>query len=271
MFMRAVARVANVLLAAAFLTASVAQATSFSTDQSDLWYIVSESGWGMQLVQRGNTIFATLFVYGQNGAPTWYVATMVPTGTASQWSGDLYATTGPWFGTVPFNPADVVATKVGTMTWTQQTAATGTLNYVVNGTAVTKNVVRQTLVFDDFSGTYLGAAHFTVTGCSDPSFNRLPSDFPGVTITVTQNGQTATVAVEFSGQSVNAVTVTGQLTQDGQFGTVVGPYTTNVGEVGNATVSAMNVQSTSFAANIETDSTNNGCKVVGYVVGMRGQ
>src|SRR5215469_245712 len=144
------------------LLSSPVGATSFSTDQSDLWYIVAESGWGMQLVQRGNTIFATLFVYGQNGAPTWYVATMVPTGTASQWSGDLYATTGPWFGTVPFNPADVVATKVGTMTWTQQTAATGTLNYVVNGTAVTKNVVRQTLVFDDFSGTYLGAAHFTV-------------------------------------------------------------------------------------------------------------
>jgi hypothetical protein len=269
MFMRAVARAASVLLAAAFLAASVAQATSFSTDQSDLWYIVSESGWGMQLVQRGNTIFATLFVYGQNGAPTWYVATMVPTGTASQWSGDLYATTGPWFGTVPFNPANVVATKVGTMTWTQQTVATGTLNYVVSGTAVTKNVVRQTLVFDDFSGTYLGAIHIGATGCTDPSNNVPPTNLPATTITVTQNGQTATIALSIAG--VTLITITGQLTQDGQFGTVVGPYTTAVVEVGNATVSAMNVQSTSFAANIETDSTNIGCKTVGYIAGMRSQ
>ena len=267
--MKPLRQTALALLTAFSLLSSPVGATSFSTDQSDLWYIVAESGWGMQLVQRGNTIFATLFVYAQNGAPTWYVATMVPTGTASQWSGDLYATTGPWFGTVPFNPANVVATKVGTMTWTQQTVATGTLNYVVNGTAVTKNVVRQTLVFDDFSGTYLGALNVGATGCTNPSDNVSPTDIPATTITVTQNEQTATVALSIAG--VTLVTITGQLTQDGQFGTVVGPYTTSVTEVGNATVSAMNVQSTSFAAHIETDSTNNGCKTVGYMAGMRRQ
>jgi len=100
------------------LFAPPALATSFSTDQSDLWYIATESGWGMQLVQRGSVIFATLFVYGPNGTPTWYVATMNPTGASFTWSGTLYATTGPWFGTVPFNPALVTATAVGIMTWT---------------------------------------------------------------------------------------------------------------------------------------------------------
>ena len=108
------------LIALSFIAPAPAIAASSSTDQSDLWYIPAESGWGMQLVQRNGTIFATLFVYGPNGAPTWYVATMNPIG-AFQWSGDLYATTGPWFGTEPFNPANVVATKVGTMTWTART------------------------------------------------------------------------------------------------------------------------------------------------------
>jgi hypothetical protein len=60
-----------VLGLAVSLFAPTALATSFSTDQSDLWYIVAESGWGMQLVQRGNIIFATLFFYGQSST-TWY-------------------------------------------------------------------------------------------------------------------------------------------------------------------------------------------------------
>ena len=45
-------------------------ATSFTTDQSDLWYIPAESGWGMQLVQRDGVIFATLYVYDINNKPT---------------------------------------------------------------------------------------------------------------------------------------------------------------------------------------------------------
>src|SRR6185437_13824248 len=141
------------------------RATSFSTDQSDLYYIGAESGWGMQLVQRGSVIFATLFVYGPNGAPTWYVATMHPTGAPFQWSGDLYSTTGPWFGTVPFNPANVTPTLVGTMTWTAQTVETGNVSYTVNGVAVSKNVVRHTLVFDDLNGHYVGAFHLDTSVC----------------------------------------------------------------------------------------------------------
>src|SRR5437899_12652131 len=85
-----------------------ATAASYSTDQSDIWWAdppSSENGWGIQFVQRGSTIFATIFVYGPTGgAPTWYVATMGPTPPGSLvWSGDLYTTTGPWFGAVPYN------------------------------------------------------------------------------------------------------------------------------------------------------------------------
>src|SRR5437867_10196852 len=118
-------RTACVLLAAASFLASPASSTSFSIDQSDLYYIPAESGWGIQLVQRGSVIFGTMFVYGPSNTPTWYVATMQFAGNFT-WTGDLYATTGPYFGTVPFNPANVVATKVGTMTWTQTSVTTGT-------------------------------------------------------------------------------------------------------------------------------------------------
>jgi hypothetical protein len=87
------------------LASNTAVAASYSTDQSDLWWVDppgSENGWGIQFVQRGSTIFATIFIYGPTGAPTWYVATMGPTPPGSfVWSGDLFTRTGPWFGAVP--------------------------------------------------------------------------------------------------------------------------------------------------------------------------
>jgi hypothetical protein len=269
--MKALRRVASVLLAAVSFLALPANSTSFSTDQSDLWYIVAESGWGMQLVQRGDVIFATMFVYGPTGTPTWYVAVMEPTPPGSLvWSGDLLSTTGPWFGTVPFNPALVTETKVGTMTWTARTTNTGNVFYSVNGVAVSKDVVRQTLVFDDYSGTYLAALHVAVTGCSDPTENLPPTDFPVLfTVTVTQSGASMTITISTLGML--GLTIAGTLGQSGQFGALTGTYFDSTGEVGNASVSAMNVQVNALTASFSQSSTNRGCQSVGYLAGMRSQ
>ena len=91
-------------LAALFFFASPVHSTSFTTDQSDLWWVPNESGWGMQLVQRGSVIFATLFVYDPTGNPTWYTATLDPMAGNLTWTGDLYATTGPYFETTHSTP-----------------------------------------------------------------------------------------------------------------------------------------------------------------------
>ena len=264
--MIALRRAACVLLAAASLLASPVYSTSFSTDQSDLWYIPAESGWGIQLVQRGSVIFATMFVYDPNGNPVWYVATMQFAGNFT-WTGDLYATTGPWFGAVPFNPANVAARKVGTMTWAAQTVETGTLSYVVDGVAVTKNVVRQALVLDDYSGTYLGALHATATGCFNPA-NNFSGGEVFVTAYVAQSGQS--ISVSFVSSATGAsVTVTGILTQYGQFGSILGTYSSSSGEVGNALLFAMNTQLDSFSARFSFNSTNIGCQNTGYLGGVR--
>jgi len=219
-------------------------------------------------VQRGSVIFATMFVYDSsapNGAPTWYTATMTSTDGVT-WTGDLYATAGPWFGTVPFNPANVTSRKVGTMRWSPQTLTSGTLNYSVDAVAVTKNVVRQTLALDDYSGTYLGALHGSATGCSNPAGDTPPFNAPSATILVSQNGPAITITISILGL---AVTISGTLTQNGQFGSVSGSYTSTGGEVGNASVSAMNVQTNSLTANFSLASTNIGCQDVGYIAGMR--
>src|SRR2546421_1498098 len=72
-------------------------ATAYATDFSDLWWIPSESGWGIQFVQQHNVIFGTTFIYGPGGQPIWYVATMPWVGPGA-FSGALYVTQGPYFG-----------------------------------------------------------------------------------------------------------------------------------------------------------------------------
>jgi hypothetical protein len=263
--MKILCRAARAALAVVFLLASPVHATAVTPDQSDLWWIPAESGWGVQLVQRGSVIFATLFVYGPNGEPTWYTATLNYNANLT-WTGALIATTGPYFATVPFNPATVVLNQVGTMTWAAATVDTGTLSYVVNGAAVTKDVVRETLVVDDYPGTYLGAFHITTTQCSNATSNG-SADYPTATFVVTQNGP----AVGITLTALTTITIAGTLTQSGQFGTVTGTYNSSSGISGNATVSAMNVQLNSLTANLALNSSGLGCQSVGYLAGMRSQ
>ena len=240
------------------------QATAFSTDQSDLWFIPSESGWGMQLVQRNSTIFSTLFVYGQNGQPTWYVSTMGSTGP-NTWSGALYATTGPWFGTVPFNSQNVVATQVGSMTWTAQTVETGNVSYTVNGVNVSKNVTRETLVNDDFTGTFGGAFHGTATSCSSSSNNATSETYAAWV--VSQSGLTITFALAF--QNGSSCTFVGSLSQAGQFGEIVGNYTCSSGENGTFDMFEMNAGFNAMNARLLMSSTNAGCQTTAYLGGIR--
>src|SRR5262245_48125844 len=96
----------NAILISVAVTFAVVSvpASAKTTDSSDLWWIPTESGWGIQFVQEENTIFATMFVYGPNRQPTWYVATMAKTPGKFVWSGTLYATTGPSFAAMPFDP-----------------------------------------------------------------------------------------------------------------------------------------------------------------------
>jgi hypothetical protein len=255
------------LALAASLFVSPVWATSYSTDQSDLWWVPNESGWGLQIVQRGSVLFVTVFVYGPANTPTWYVATLDPASSGSvTWEGDLYATTGPWFGSVPYDPAQFTARKVGTLTWSPQTLSSARLEYVVDGVALSKSVVRQTLVADNYGGTYLGALHDTTTSCADPGNNVPPFDDPGITISVTQNGQEIVIAISQAG---SFMVISGMLAQSGQFGSVIGTYTSSPGEVGNASVSAINVQANSLTGSFSLTSTNIGCKSTGYFSAMR--
>jgi len=110
-----------------------------ATDYTDIWYIPAESGWGVNLVQAENVIFATFFVYGPNNQPTWFVAITNKDGNGN-FSGSLYTTVGPYYGG-PWNPAIYMPTLAGTATFVPKSPYAGTLTYsIINGPTEVKSI-----------------------------------------------------------------------------------------------------------------------------------
>lgn len=121
---------------------------TLATNYQDLWWNSpsgSEFGWGINLAQQGARIFATWFTYDHDHTPMWLVATMLNTAPAT-YTGTLFRTTGPAFNAVPFNPARIVATSVGTAALTFTDGNTATFSYTVNGVRQTKPVTREEFV-----------------------------------------------------------------------------------------------------------------------------
>src|SRR4029079_12536753 len=115
----------------------------------------SESGWGVNLSQQGEKLFATWFTYDLDGAGLWLVMSDSIKGSGNSWTGALHRTTGPSLTTVTaataanaaphgktgpslatFSAATastVSLQAVGTATFTFTDATHGTFAYTVNG------------------------------------------------------------------------------------------------------------------------------------------
>lgn len=112
---------------------------------NDLWWVPSEPGWGMNVVQQDDVLFVTIFVYGADGKPTWYVGSRIEKAMwyDSSYSGPLYAMSGPPPGQ-PFDADAVAAREVGTLTFTPNADGTAGLTYTVDGRTMAKTLRRQT-------------------------------------------------------------------------------------------------------------------------------
>jgi serine protease len=116
-----------------------------ASNYQDLWWATpagSESGWGINLVEEGNTIFATWFTYDLDGSPLWLAATATTADNVT-FTGTLYRTTGPAFDAMPFDPAQVSATPAGTLTIAFASGNSATFSYTVNGISQAKTITRE--------------------------------------------------------------------------------------------------------------------------------
>ena len=253
-----------VVMAIAWVLPGYCAAVLFkTTDQSDLWWIPSESGWGIQIVQEESTIFATMFVYGPNRQPTWYVALLNdPTYGDFTWTGTLYATTGPWFGAVPFDPTATTATPVGMMTFQGQQVNTATLTYTVNGVQVVKQIQRETLTTILFNGSYSGVLSQAAAAGSCPP--TVITDATPATFRILQDG--ASMRIDSSSQ-VGTCTFDGTYSQAGHFGHVAGNYTCLNGDAGTFKFFEMAASQYDIRARTQL-SSQSGCTLNGYVSGL---
>ena len=251
-------RLAAALCAGLCFTAVPASATNYSIDFTDLWYIPAEAGWGFNVIQQGNTLFGTLFVYGNDQSTRWYVASGMTPQTAAagqaKFGSKLYQTTGPYFGAGAFNPAQVVVTEVGDISITFLTATSAVLVYNVGTTTVTKNVTRQTFASNSPVGQYQGGIDALTSACVAGSTNGASATFLGFLI-VNMNAQSAvTMQLNYlvlpSGQGT--CNFNGTYSQQGRLGSIAGQWSCSINggptaNSGTYSVSNLDIQVTGMS------------------------
>ena len=103
----------------------------------------SESGWGLNLIQQGDVLFATWFTYDTDGRGMWLVASDARSVGPDSYVGTLYRTTGPAFNSATWNASQVTVTPVGSVSISFTDANNGTFVYTVSGVTQTKPITRQ--------------------------------------------------------------------------------------------------------------------------------
>jgi len=254
-------------LLAPLALASPAHGTAFSTDNSDLYIATNEDGWGVELFQRGDVMFATIFTYDADNFPVFYTATLLFSGTNASgnavWVGDLYETQGPWFG-APFDRSKLKYRKVGTMSYIPQFIEAGALTFSVDGVTVTKEINRLTFALDNYAGMYLGAYKIVASSCTNSANNGTFNTVAVFTITQSANALNI-VAADSQGGSC---TFPGDYSQFGQFGQTRGSFTCTTGIQGGHVFFEMNVTPYDFRGRI-LGTDNFGCTLNGSFSGIR--
>ena len=132
---------AGMLDAGAAVAAAAASAPAFGVE--GLWWNApagSESGWGINVAQQGDTLFVAWFTYAADGS-AWWLVMRADRIAPNTYQGTLYSGTGaPYYA---FDPGQVVATPVGTATIAFASPTQASFGYTVNGVSQTKQLVRE--------------------------------------------------------------------------------------------------------------------------------
>ena len=191
-----------------------------AVNYTDIWYLPTESGWGVNVVQSDTFMFMTFFIYGPDRKPIWYSAQLFQD-SKGNFNGSLYTSTGTFYGST-WNPPDQQTGSVGSVSFQPSSPTAAKLTYTVTTPAalaatVTKTVQRQTLTPISMAGTYLGAESGAYSACSSTANNSAYTD--KFTLQLTQ-ASAASATLQFSYESGLSCTFTGTLVQYGQMYTI---------------------------------------------------
>jgi hypothetical protein len=203
----------RIVVRGAFIVASVLPCTSGAADFTDIWYLPRESGWGVNIVQSEDLLFATFFIYGSDNQPAWYTALLTWDGT--RYSGGLYATQGTFWAN-PWTTSNDQSVQAGTASFEPDAgnAYEATLVYTANGIgSVSKRIVRQSLKRIVIGGSYIGAQAGSYSSCSESEQNASYRDTYALSMVQPESGP---ATLTFTYASGATCTLSGTLQQRGQ-------------------------------------------------------
>ena len=198
-----------------------AAATTHSTDYTDLWYLPAESGWGVNIVQQYDVVFATFFIYGPDNTPRWYVApdtrSVASPAGENTFSGPLFTTIGTYFGSPWGGPTQ--NRQVGNVAFAFTSPSNGAVSYTIDNVPVTKTITRQTWKGNVLTGNYIGGLTANGTGCRN-GVNNGPILINGELSIGHGNFTSPTFSIDFftAGGAPGSCTFTGTYGQEGKMG-----------------------------------------------------
>ena len=89
----------------------------------------SQSGWGVNVVQQGDVLFATWFTYDAQRRPLWMVMSEGVRTDVAEYTGTMYQVSGPPFDSATWDAARVQARAAGTAIFSFANAGSGTFRF----------------------------------------------------------------------------------------------------------------------------------------------
>lgn len=109
--------------------------------QGAWWGGPQENGWGLSIMEQGDTLVAGWYYFDASGRPTWLILPGCSwNANKTVCSGTLQRATSSWFGDYRAN--DVRLVPVGTATFTFNSADLGRFDYTVDGVNGSKSISR---------------------------------------------------------------------------------------------------------------------------------
>jgi hypothetical protein len=245
----------------AFLPGDPSSTSLTQTDFTDGWWVPSESGWGMNVLQQGSTLVLMFYVFDEQNAPVWYLGTATLDTTTGVFGGPLTYHRGTHYMGVVFGPVLFSPQTVGEISFQPTSAYTATVSYTIGTTTINKSMQRLSFMPMDFAGTYVTAVIGTLSQCEAPysSFERTQT----ATATLT-GGQMQLVLADATGYCA----FSGALVQRGQLGEMrEGVFACTSGQTGVVTFDEWSINRNGMTARYSKRSGD--CLEQGLIAGAR--
>jgi hypothetical protein len=145
-------------------TATVDLTAAPAANYQGLWWRSpggSENGWGVNVAQQGDVLFATWYTYDTDGTAMWLFSDARKT-TGTSYTGQLYQATGAPFSA--YDGARFSPTVVGNVTFAFADADNGTFSYTAKGVTQSKAITKfkfTTPVPTCVAGTAVSGTNYT--------------------------------------------------------------------------------------------------------------